>query len=153
MFASSGGLSFAAIVLLKALICALLVAAAVIDAHERRFPNPLALVLAVSCSCYTLLVRGIEDGAFSIFVALLVTLALFGSELLWRARGGVPGLGMGDIKAMFSLFCLDFLLGCVAFAGGMLLLALVGLAFKRDSLPALPFICSLGLALLLVMPL
>ncbi len=139
--------------LLKVLICAFLVAAAVIDAHERRFPNPLALALAVSCSCYVLLVRGIEDGAFSIFVAALATAALLGSELVWRARGGVPGLGMGDIKAMFSLFCLDFLLGCVAFAGGMFLLALVGLASKRESLPALPFIYSLGLALWLVMPL
>lgn len=151
MFASAGDVSFAAMALLKGLICALLVAAVVIDARERRFPNLLALALAVSCSCYALLVRGIEDGAFSIIVALLATLALFGSELLWRARGGVPGLGMGDIKAMFSLFCLDFLLGCVAFAGGMFLLALVGLASRRDSLPALPFTCSLGLVLWLAM--
>ena len=73
-------------------------------------------------------------------LAVIVYLALVLTESLWRRFRQIPGIGMGDAKALFALCTLDPIGGIVAFAVALLALALSCLFTKSRSLPLLPFL-------------
>ena len=113
---------------------------AAIDARERRFPNELAGACAVAAFAGVWLDRGINTALEHAGLAVIVYLALVLTESLWRHLRQAPGIGMGDVKALFALCTLDPLGGIVAFAVALLALALSCLFTKSRSLPLLPFL-------------
>ena len=115
-------------------------AGAVIDARERRFPNALAAVCAVAAFAGVWLDRGSDVALDNAGLAVIVYLALVLTESLWRRLRQVPGIGMGDAKALFALCTLDPMGGIVAFAAALLVLATTCLITKSRSLPLLPFL-------------
>lgn len=115
-------------------------AGAAIDARERRFPNALAGVCAVAALAGVWLDKGFNTTLDHAGLAVIVNLALVLSESLWRRLRQAPGIGMGDVKALFALCTLDPLGGIVAFAVALLVLALSCLFTKSRSLPLLPFL-------------
>ena len=119
-------------------ICAF--AGAVVDARERRFPNALAAACAVAAFAGVWLDRGVNTALDHAGLAVIVYLALVLTESLWRCVRHTPGLGMGDVKALFALCTLDPLGGIVAFAVALLALASSCLFTKSRSLPLLPFL-------------
>lgn len=119
-------------------ICAF--AGAVVDARERRFPNALAGACAVAAFAGVWLDRGVNTALDHAGLAVIVYLALVLTESLWRCVRHTPGLGMGDVKALFALCTLDPLGGIVAFAVALLALASSCLFTKSRSLPLLPFL-------------
>lgn len=119
-------------------LCA--IAGAFIDARERRFPNALAAACAVAAFVGVWLDLGMNAALDHARLAVIVYLALVLTESLWRRLRHVPGIGMGDVKALFALCTLDPLGGIVAFAVALLVLALSCLFTKSRSLPLLPFL-------------
>ncbi len=98
-------------------------AGAAIDARERRFPNQLAGVCAVAALAGVWLDRGVNTALDHAGLAVIVYLALVLTESLWRRVRHAPGIGMGDVKALFALCTFDPLGGVVAFAVALLTLA------------------------------
>lgn len=119
-------------------ICAF--AGAVIDAHERRFPNALAGACAVAAFAGVWLDLGLNTALDHAGLAVIVYLGLVLTESLWRRLRHAPGIGMGDAKALFALCTLDPMGGIVAFATALLVLAVSCLITKSRSLPLLPFL-------------
>ena len=119
-------------------ICAF--AGAVIDLREQRFPNALAGACAVAAFAGVWLDKGVNTAFDHAGPAVIVYLALVLTESLWRRVRHAPGLGMGDVKALFALCTLDPLGGIVAFAVALLALASSCLFTKSRSLPLLPFL-------------
>ena len=119
-------------------LCA--IAGAVIDARERRFPNAHAGVCAVAAFAGVWLDSGMDTALDHAGPAVIVYLTLVLTESLWRRLRQVPGIGMGDAKALFALCTLDPLGGIVAFAAALLVLAATCLITKSRSLPLLPFL-------------
>lgn len=119
-------------------ICAF--AGAVVDARERRFPNELAGACAVAAFVGVWLDLGINTALDHAGLAVIVYLALVLTESLWRRARHIPGIGMGDAKALFALCTLDPMGGIVAFAIALLALAAACLIAKSRSLPLLPFL-------------
>lgn len=115
-------------------------AGALIDARERRFPNALAAACAVAAFAGVWLDLGLDTALDHAGLAVIVYLALVLTESLWRRFRQVPGIGMGDAKALFALCTLDPLGGIVAFATSLLALAVSCLITKSCSLPLLPFL-------------
>lgn len=115
-------------------------AGAVIDARERRFPNELAGVCAVAALAGVWLDRGVNTALDHAGLAVIVYLVLVLTESLWRRLRHAPGIGMGDVKALFALCTFDPLGGVVAFAVALLTLAVACLIAKSRSLPLLPFL-------------
>lgn len=115
-------------------------AGAVVDARERRFPNELAGACAVAAFAGVWLDLGLNTTLDHAGLAVIVYLALVLTESLWRRLRQIPGIGMGDAKALFALCTLDPLGGIVAFAAALLVLALSCLFTKSRSLPLLPFL-------------
>ena len=115
-------------------------AGAVIDARERRYPNMLAGACAVAAFAGVWLDRGMETALDQAGLAVIVYLTLVVTESLWRRIRRVPGIGMGDAKALFALCTLDPLGGIVAFAVALLALAVACLITKSRSLSLLPFL-------------
>ena len=115
-------------------------AGAVIDARERRFPNALAAVCAVAAFAGVWLDHGMDTALDHAGLAVIVYLVLVLTESLWRRLRQIPGIGMGDAKALFALCTLDPLGGIVAFAAALLVLATTCLITKSRSLPLLPFL-------------
>ena len=115
-------------------------AGAAIDARERRFPNELAGACAVAAFAGVWLDKGVNTALDHAGPAVIVYLALVLTESLWRRVRHAPGLGMGDVKALFALCTLDPLGGIVAFAVALLALASSCLFTKSRSLPLLPFL-------------
>lgn len=115
-------------------------AGAAIDARERRFPNELVGVCALAAFAGVWLDRGVNTALEHAGPAVIVYLALVLTESLWRRVRHVPGIGMGDAKALFALCTLDPLGGVVAFAVALLILAAACLIAKSRSLPLLPFL-------------
>lgn len=115
-------------------------AGAVVDARERRFPNELAGACAVAAFAGVWLDLGLNTTLDHAGLAVIVYLALVLAESLWRRLRQIPGIGMGDAKALFALCTLDPLGGIVAFAAALLVLALSCLITKSRSLPLLPFL-------------
>ena len=119
-------------------ICAF--AGAVVDARERRFPNALAGACAVAALAGVWLDRGVNTALDHAGLAVIVYLALVLTESLWRRVRHAPGIGMGDVKALFALCTLDPMGGNVACAVALLVLAIACLITKSRSLPLLPFL-------------
>lgn len=115
-------------------------AGAAIDARERRFPNELAGACAVAAFAGIWLDKGVNTALDHAGLAVIVYLALVLTESLWRRVRHVPGIGMGDAKALFALCTLDPMGGIVAFAVALLTLAVACLVTKSRSLPLLPFL-------------
>lgn len=113
---------------------------AVIDLRERRFPNVLAGVCAVAAFAGVWLDRGMDTALDHAGPAVIVYLALVLTESLWRRLRQAPGIGMGDVKALFALCTFDPMGGIVAFAAALLVLATTCLITKSRSLPLLPFL-------------
>ncbi len=114
-------------------ICAF--AGAVIDLREQRFPNALAGACAVAAFAGVWLDKGVNTALDHAGLAVIVYLALVLTESLWRRVRHAPGLGMGDVKALFALCTLDPLGGIVAFA--VALLALPPPASSQNRAPCL----------------
>lgn len=127
-----GYISFAA-------FCLLMIAGAVIDARERRFPNVLAFACAVSACC-TVGSLDLRFLAARMLYALALCVALLSFEVLWRRLKGAAGLGFGDIKAFFSLAVIDPIIALISLCAALMLLAVAGLLFHKPSLPLLPFL-------------
>lgn len=115
-------------------------AGAVVDARERHFPNELAGACAVVALAGVWLDKGVNTALDHAGLAVIVYLALVLTESLWRHLRQAPGIGMGDVKALFALCTLDPLGGIVAFAVALLALALSCFFTKSRSLPLLPFL-------------
>lgn len=115
-------------------------AGAAIDARERRFPNELAGVCAVAAFAGVWLDMGVNTALDHAGLAVIVYLGLVLTESFWRRVRHAPGIGMGDVKALFALCTFDLLGGVVAFAVALLILALACLIAKSRSLPLLPFL-------------
>lgn len=119
-------------------ICAF--AGVAIDARERLFPNALAAACAMAAFVGVWLDLGMNTALDHAGLAVIVYLALVLTESLWRRVRHTPGIGMGDVKALFALCTLDPMGGIVAFAIALLVLALSCLFTKSRSLPLLPFL-------------
>ena len=142
---------------------ALMVYAAWHDARTRTFPNTLAVVFALVCAYEAFLcggltdlsvpdgMGGLQEGGFlpktgfhvlavNAGIAFAVFIALFAFELLWRHFRKEPGLGIGDLKFLSALMLVEPVKALIAFALGLVALALTGLLTKKRSLPLLPFI-------------
>lgn len=115
-------------------------AGAAIDARERRFPNGLAGACAVAALAGVWLDLGLNTALDHAGLAVIVYLGLVLTESLWRRVRHAPGIGMGDVKALFALCTFDPLGGVVAFAVALLTLAVACLIAKSRSLPLLPFL-------------
>lgn len=111
-----------------------------IDARERRFPNGLAGACAVAALAGVWLDLGLNIALDHAGLAVIVYLGLVLTESLWRRVRHAPGIGMGDVKALFALCTFDPLGGVVAFAVALLTLAVACLIAKSRSLPLLPFL-------------
>ena len=111
-----------------------------IDARERRFPNGLAGACAVAALAGVWLDLGLNTALDHAGLAVIVSLVLVLTESLWRRLRHAPGIGMGDVKALFALCTFDPLGGVVAFAVALLTLAVACLIAKSRSLPLLPFL-------------
>lgn len=109
-----------------------------IDARERRFPNGLAGACAVAALAGVWLDLGLNTALDHAGLAVIVYLGLVLTESLWRRVRHAPGIGMGDVKALFALCTFDPLGGVVAFAVALLTLAVACLIAKSRSLPLLP---------------
>ena len=119
-------------------LCA--IAGAVIDARDRRFPNTLVGACAVAALAGVWLDKGVNTALDHAGLAVIVYLALVLTESLWRRLRQTPGIGMGDVKALFAFCTLDPMGGIVAFAAALLVLALFCLIAKSRSRPLLPFL-------------
>ena len=111
-----------------------------IDARERRFPNGLAGACAVAALAGVWLDLGLNTALDHAGLAVIVYLGLVLTESLWRRVRHAPGIGMGDVNALFALCTFDPLGGVVAFAVALLTLAVACLIAKSRSLPLLPFL-------------
>lgn len=111
-----------------------------IDARERRFPNGLAGACSVTALAGVWLDLGLNTALDHAGLAVIVYLGLVLTESLWRRVRHAPGIGMGDVKALFALCTFDPLGGVVAFAVALLTLAVACLIAKSRSLPLLPFL-------------
>lgn len=111
-----------------------------IDARERRFPNGLAGACAVAALAGVWLDLGLNTALDHAGLAVIVYLGLVLTESLWRRVRHAPGIGMGDVKALFALCTFDPLGGVVAFAVALLTLAVACLIAKSRYLPLLPFL-------------
>lgn len=119
-------------------LCA--IAGAIIDARERRLPNALAGACAVAALAGVWLDLGLNTALDHAGLAVIVYLVLVLTESLWRRLRQTPGIGMGDVKALFALCTFDPMGGIVAFAAALLVLATTCLITKSHSLPLLPFL-------------
>ena len=111
-----------------------------IDARERRFPNGLAGACAVAALAGVWLDLGLNTALDHAGLAVIVYLVLVLTESLCRRLRHAPGIGIGDVKALFALCTFDPLGGVVAFAVALLTLAVACLIAKSRSLPLLPFL-------------
>lgn len=130
----------AGVLLLVAVLWALLVLAAVIDARQRRFPRVLGCAIACVSAALSALVGGLARLAWCTCAACAFGAVLTVAEMMWRRRhAGRPGLGMGDVKFLAALSLWAPLDAVLSLAGALVLLAWCGLLLRRDSLPLLPF--------------
>ncbi|MBY4796798.1 prepilin peptidase [Collinsella sp. AGMB00827] len=125
------------------------VLAGCIDAVSRRFPNPLAVALAlVSIGVVgTAPYRGWSTLVSHVLLALLACVACFVFELMWRYLRGECGIGMGDVKFLACLMIFSPPHALLAFAGALLLLGVACALSRQKSLPLIPFIAPLWIAL------
>ena len=146
----SGAAAGALAMVLAFLRAAILVAASAIDVRERRFPNGLAVTLAIVCAVSTLAGAGVRVLALRALAALALIVALGGFEVVWRRVNGNSGIGMGDAKFVAALALFDPMRAVLSFAAGLAVLAGFGIIARRGTLPALPFISAAWFALALI---
>lgn len=118
----------------------LLLVSAAFDARLRICPNWLSAMLTFCAVAYVLTNGGGNILCRRLFVALLLCLFLLLVELFWRHFFGQTGLGIGDIKVLFSLVLVQPLVAVVALCVSLLLLALFCLLSHRHNAPLLPFL-------------
>lgn len=121
-------------------LCVLLVAGAVVDARERRFPNALAIALAGAGALCALAAGGVPLLVMHACAAVAVCGALLAFELWWRRRRGTAGQGMGDLKALGALMVAAPVTALASYAGALLALGLACMATGRRALPLVPFL-------------
>lgn len=123
------------------LICyhVLLLAAAAIDARERRAPNALVAAMLAVAAAHLALSRQPASWVPVIACALAVCGLLVALEVAWRHLRGSIGLGMGDVKVLGTTMLLDPASAVAGFIGALALLAVAALALRKPSLPFLPF--------------
>lgn len=128
-------------------VAALLVFGAYIDCTQRRFPNELACVSAALAALWVCF----HDSVAALGWHALSSLALCGFllliEVLYRRFFRKQGMGMGDIKALFSMGLLSFAAAVSSLIIGLLLLAVYGASRHERAFPALPFIVPVFLVL------
>ena len=122
--------------------CLLLTLACLFDLRERRCPNVLSAALSVISVLLCLFCSGFAVLGWHALMASFTCLALIAFELMWRRVYGASGLGMGDIKVLFSLCLVDPARGVLSFCLGLIFLALFGVFMRQRTLPALPFLCG-----------
>lgn len=127
---------------LRCALCVLLAAGAMVDARERRLPNPLALALACTGALCALEAGGVSRLAVHACSAVVVGGALLAFELWWRRRHLRAGQGMGDLKALCALMVASPLTALASYAAALLALALVCVVSDRRSLPLVPFLAA-----------
>ena len=126
---------------LVGVFAASMIAAAAIDVRSRRFPNILAafmslVAVGLAWSLYSAPVFFTHVCCSIAFLCVLV-----GFELVWRRASGRSGLGMGDVKAAFAAFCIS-----------MLLLSIICLVRRLESLPLLPLLLPAFAFLVVICP-
>ena len=124
------------------ILLALLAAAAVIDARERRLPNPLAAAIALAAAACSLASGGPARLAGNALFALAVLAALAGFELAWRRARGSAGQGMGDVKAVSALALASPLGALAAYALALAALAATCAVRRERALPLMPFLAA-----------
>lgn len=134
----------------RAVLIALLAAAAVVDVRERRLPNALALALAVAAAVCALGAGGSVRLLAHVGAAAALVVLLAGIELVWRRCRGRAGQGMGDVKLVGALALADPVAALGSYALGLAALAVCCLAARRPSLPLIPFIAPIFAIWLLV---
>ncbi len=118
----------------------LLFVSAAFDARLRICPNWLSISLAVCAIVFVSFDCGGNIFCRRLLAALLLCLLLLLVELFWRHFFGQTGLGIGDIKVLFSLVLVQPLVAVVALCVSLLSLALFCLLFRRHNAPLLPFL-------------
>lgn len=118
----------------------LLFFAAWFDARRRRFPNRLAVVCAIAALLFVWTAGDIRLVGARILVATAICVVLLLLELIWRRFRCSPGLGLGDIKALFSLVVYRPVAGVASFGLSLVLLAAACALIRSRSLPLLPFL-------------
>ena len=158
--------------ILALLFHVLLITAAAIDARRRIFPNGLAVVMAIIALFMRVIVAYLDaqatyvgiaevsgpipqgriyasvlqNLASPLIIAVAVCAALFIFELIWRRLRGNAGLGIGDIKLLFSLALLNPTTALASFAIALILLAITCLTIKKPFLPLIPFLAGTWIA-------
>lgn len=118
----------------------LLFISAVFDLRFRICPNWLSATLTFCAIAYVSTDGGGNVLCRRLLAALLLCLLLLLVELFWRHFFGQTGLGVGDIKVLFSLVLMQPLVAAMALCVSLLLLALFCLLFHRHNAPLLPFL-------------
>ena len=118
---------------------AIMAVSALLDARCRRFPCALWLSLGVCAAVRTGIAHGVLQLVCNAAIGLAYCLPLVAVELVWRRCRGTIGIGMGDIKYLFSTCLFDPVVAVLAFCCALVLLAAVGIVLRRASLPLLPF--------------
>jgi leader peptidase (prepilin peptidase)/N-methyltransferase len=112
-------------------LCALLTAAAIIDARTQRLPDVITLGIGLMGAAYVLVTGG-EIGA-GVLGAVLGYGLIWGVNALYRARRGHDGVGMGDAKLLAAggLWIGWFGVPFVVLIGSSLALAVIGYRHLR----------------------
>ena len=118
----------------------LLALGACLDARWRRFPNWLAVACAATALCAVWAEGGLSLVGARLVASGVVCGALVLFELGWRRVRHAAGLGLGDVKALFSLVLYRPIAGIMSFGVALVFLAITCLVTKRRSLPLLPFL-------------
>lgn len=147
----AGDLSLPFLLLLAALLVELM-AAAYIDARERRFPNELAAALALTGVAMVYAWGGTDLLLANMGFAICACVFLVVFELVWRrTHGGNAGLGMGDVKFLAGYVIATGVFAVTSFALGLVLLAVAGTVSRERSYPLIPFIVCASAVLLPLM--
>ncbi len=123
-----------------ALFIVVLSAAALVDARFRICPNGLSAALAVVAVAYVWQVLGLAAVCQRAFFAALICAVLVAFELVWRRISRRAGIGMGDVKVLFSLMVVNPQLATLSFCIGLIALAMFCAIRRQGAAPLLPFI-------------
>ena len=134
---------------LDLILIALLIVASVIDVRERRLPNPLAAVICAVSVARCLAQGGVDLLVSHMLAAAAICTALVFLEVAWRSRAAGTGIGMGDIKLAFALMIWDPTAGCLSLVGGLCALAIWAIATRVRTLPLIPYLALIQIALIM----
>lgn len=126
--------------MLFALFFVLLSAAALMDVRFRICPNGLSAALGAVSVGYAWQVLGLAVACRRILLAVLICAVLVAFELVWRRISRRAGIGMGDVKVLFSLMVVNPQLATLSFCIGLITLAMFCAIRRQGAAPLLPFI-------------